>query len=141
MAEMRDVVNVLRGILADLGKLDDDQLKALLDGTAKFKYYAPGEKPQPTKRSAGGGSKKPALDEAKMAEWKDRLFACKTKDEAVEFVNGLKVDGRKLTADQLKKWADFLPVVLLGRNKAEKVLSLVEGTVMAKLRSAVYDRI
>ena len=130
MAEMKQVIQVLRDILSDLAKLNDEQLQHLLDKTAKFKYFDASEVTK-TKKN------KVTIDEPTMNTWKEQLFACKSKDEALQYVDGL-----KLTGEGLKTFAKFLHCGLFGASrKAQIVTAIVNGTVMAKLNAEAIHRI
>lgn len=132
MAEMKQVIQVLRDILSDLAKLDDEKLQHLLDKTAKFKYFDASEMP-PTKTKKN----KVVIDGAAMNTWKEQLFACRSKDEALQYVQGL-----KLTNDELKTFAAFLHCGLFRAGKKEQIIAaIVNGTVMAKLNSEAIHRI
>lgn len=132
MAEMKRVIQVLRDILSDLAKLDDEQLQHLLDKTAKFKYFDASEVAKTkTKKN------KATIDEPTMNTWKEQLFACKSKDEALQYVKGL-----KLTNEGLKAFAAFLHCGLFGAGKKEQmVAAIVNGTVMSKLNAEAIHRI
>ena len=130
MAEMKQVIQVLRDILSDLAKLDDEKLQHLLDKTAKFKYFDANEVVK-TKKN------KVSIDEPTMNTWKEQLFACRGKEDALQYVKGL-----KLTNDGLKTFAAFLHCGLFGAgNKEQIIAAIVNGTVMAKLNAEAIDRI
>lgn len=129
MAEMKQVIQVLRDILSDLAKLDDEKLQHLLDKTAKFKYFDASEVVKTKKNKVP--------DEPTMNTWREQLFACKSKDEALQYVDGL-----KLTGEGLKTFARFLHCGLFGASKkAQIVTAIVNGTVMAKLNAEAIHRI
>lgn len=130
MAEMKQVIQVLRDILSDLAKLDDEKLQHLLDKTAKFKYFDASEVVK-TKKN------KVSIDEPTMNTWKEQLFACGGKEDALQYVKGL-----KLTNEGLKTFAAFLHCGLFGAgNKEQIIAAIVNGTVMAKLNAEAIHRI
>ena len=126
----KQVIDLVRKILSDLSKLDDGQIQNLLDGTAKFKYFDPNEV-KPSKKN------KEPMDESTMNMWRERLFACGNKEDALQYVKGL-----KLTNEGLKAFAAFLHCGLLGAGKKEQMITaIVNGTVMAKLNAEAIRRI
>lgn len=135
MAEMKQVIQVLRDILSELAKLDDAQMENLLNKTAKFKYFDPSEvKPTKTKKEP---KPKVVMDEPTMTMWREQLLACKTKEDAIRYVQGL-----KLTNEGLKTFAAFLHCGLFGAGKKEQMITaIVNGTVMAKLNAEAIHRI
>lgn len=135
MAEMKQVIQVLRDILSELAKLDNAQMENLLNKTAKFKYFDPSEvKPTKTKKEP---KPKVVMDEPTMTMWREQLLACKTKEDAIRYVQGL-----KLTNEGLKTFAAFLHCGLFGAGKKEQMITaIVNGTVMAKLNAEAIHRI
>ena len=72
-----------------------------------------------------------------MNTWKEQLFACRGKEDALQYVKGL-----KLTNDGLKTFAAFLHCGLFGAgNKEQIITAIVNGTVMAKLNAEAIHRI
>lgn len=131
----KQVIDLVRKILLDLSKLGDDQIQNLLDGTAKFRYFDPSEvKPTKTKKEP---KPKVVMDEPTMTMWREQLLACKTKEDAIRYVQGL-----KLTNEGLKTFAVFLHCGLFGAGKKEQMITaIVNGTVMAKLNAEAIHRI
>lgn len=131
----KQVIDLVRKILSDLCKLGDDQIQNLLDGTAKFKYFDPNEvKPTEKKKIV---KLKAAMDAPTMDAWKEHLFACQSKDEAIQYIESL-----PLTVANLKEFAKYLRCSLFGASKkAQIVTAIVNGTVMAKLNAEAIHRI
>lgn len=131
----KQVIDLIRKILSDLSKLGDDQIQKLLEGTAKFKYFDSNEVKVTEKKRIV--KTKVVMDDSTMSAWKERLFACQGKDEAIQYIESL-----PLTVANLKEFAKYLRCSLFGASKkAQVVTAIVNGTVMAKLNAEAIHRI
>lgn len=131
----KQIIDVIRKILTDLSKLDDEQMQNLLSGSAKFKYFDPSEvKPAKTKKEP---KPKAVMDESTMSMWREQLFACQGKEEAIQYVESL-----PLTVAKLKEFAKYLRCGLFGAGKKDQIIvAIVNGTVMSKLNAEAIHRI
>ena len=117
---------MLRDILADLSKLNDEQLQALIGKEAKFKYYD-ASKPQ-------GKAKISPVTEEEINKIVDFIKRCKSKEEAASYLND---KDQKLTISKLRAIAESIGVPLVSKKKPDIVKALVEMYPGARLQGEV----
>jgi hypothetical protein len=124
--EVRSLIELLRGILSDLNKLDDGQLQALINKEAKFKYID--NKPK--------SGKTPSITQADIEEIKVFLNKCEDIEEAKSYFEGQK----KFTVPKLQDIAKQIGAHSSSKKKADIIKSLLEVTVVARLRYESIQR-
>ena len=86
----KGIIQVLRVILTDLGKLSDEELQALMDNAAKFKYFSTNDA-------------KSKFSEEKAQEVLDSLMAFENEKDKKAYLNKFKVGDLQVIAKQAKK--------------------------------------
>ena len=133
MMEANSIIKIIRNILSDLNKLKDEQLTALITGTAKFKYFSADEL-----KASSSSKKNVGISKEKMDKIANFLEKCNNKKEAEKYI--IK---QKLTVLNLKELAKHIDIILDSSKtkKGEIIASLVQGTVGNRLEFASIQRV
>jgi hypothetical protein len=134
---MKAAIKMMRDTLSELGKLNEDQLRSLMDGKAKFKYYDPDEL-KPAKKTAASAPKKGKIpfDGAQIEEIAGYLNACRNTEEGESYLAG-----KKLGVAELQVLAQRLNILLQSKKKADITAAIIRGTIGAKLEAESIQRV
>ena len=123
-AKARGVIEILRDILTELNRLSDEQLQALIDKEATFKYSG-----------AKKVEKKTSISQERIDEITDFMSKCNSLEGAK-----LYIEERKLTIPNLRDIAKHIDITLPSKNKEIVVNTFVEIVVGARLRFESIQR-
>lgn len=124
--ETKKVIDAIRKILTEVGKLSDEQLEQFIVGDLAFKFEVkkPGPVPKPPK---------PSLDFESLEKG---LYNCTDTQQAISYLNDT-----KLTVTKLKEFAKHLKCSVFGAAKKDDVIKqIVNGTVRARADAAAISR-
>jgi hypothetical protein len=120
--ESKKVIDAIKKILTDLGKLDDQQLEQILDGSMEFKCESP--KAGKAKRSSASGPLAEPVFDPVFEERKTALLACTSRAEATTYLTGL-----KMKVVDLKEFAKYLNLKVPASGKDAILKAIVDQTV------------
>jgi hypothetical protein len=117
--DVKGVVQLIRGILASVAKLSDEQLSALMIGKAKFKYFKPAE---PKNKAA-------RLDVEQMDKIIAFLKGCNNKEEGEKYITE-----QKLTIADLKELLSHIEIRSSSKKKGDIIAILLQSTIGVRLQ-------
>ena len=126
--EAGSLIGIIRGILTDLNSLSDEQLQALINKEAKFKYF---DKTKPERKG-----KTPSITQEKIEEMVNFISKCKSIEEAQAYF-----EEQKLKVSELNGIAAHQEIRLSSKmTKADIIKILVERLLGARLRYESIQR-
>ena len=125
--DVSSFIGILRGILSELNSLSDEQLQALMNKEAKFKYF---DENKPKEKV-----KAPSIAQANIEEIIDFVSKCKSTEEAKSYL-----EKQKLTVAKLQDIAKHRDIPIKYKKKADTIDALVEILLGARLRYESIQR-
>lgn len=122
MLDTKKFIKVVNKVIESLGKLDEDQLQAILDGKAEFIVKVPDTDPA-----------------ERMKRWKRELESCDSHAQGVAYISSnLKNAKGRLTRADLLAFAEFCDCPL---DKRKKIDALVEDFVSIHVDPLINQRV